>query len=222
MKNPSHNLPGLPAAAMVLGALCVFGASHASAATAADCRASWNSMKTAGTTPAGAKYNQYIHDCVSGTTAATPAQGSMPKAAAPSPAASAKVAPAPAPTAKVVPVTVAPSALPTSTPSGACTVQYDLALMMGKIPTGQSKDVFLKNCLTKSATSPTATPATVPGSPVPPEPTAATGGQAGEVTRIRACGKEWRQLKDTNKVPAGTKWPQFWSECDKQLKAQGL
>ena len=86
----------------------------------------------------------------------------------------------------------------------------------------------MKSCMSKPAaatattTTTTTTAATKPA-PVPAEPQGtATGGQAGEVSRIDACAKEWHQLKDANQVPAGTKWPQFWSECDKQLKAQGL
>ncbi len=220
MINSTEGLSGLAIVALTLSALCTFGSSQASAATAADCRANWNTMKTAGTTPAGVKYNQYIHDCVSGTAASAPVQGSAVKAA-PAQGSAAKVAVPPAATAKMAPAAVAPAVMPTTTPDGACTIQYDLALIMRKIPTGQSKDVFLRNCMAKSATSSPATQATVPTAPVPQEPPA-TGGQAGEVSRIQACGKEWHQLKDANRVPKGTKWPQFWSECDKQLKAQGL
>ena len=48
-----------------------------------------------------------------------------------------------------------------------------------------------------------------------------TPGQMAAHKRIRECGDQWRGLKASNKLPAGTKWPQFWSACNKQLKAAG-
>ena len=48
-----------------------------------------------------------------------------------------------------------------------------------------------------------------------------TPGQMAAHKRIRECADQWRALKASNKVPAGTKWPQFWSACNKQLKAAG-
>ena len=38
----------------------------------------------------------------------------------------------------------------------------------------------------------------------------------------RACGAEWKSVKAEGKVPAGQKWPQFWSECNKRKKAEGM
>ncbi len=55
-----------------------------------------------------------------------------------------------------------------------------------------------------------------------------TPGQLAAHKRIKACGAQWQQLKATNKLPANIasldtkhRWPQFWSMCNKQLKAQG-
>jgi hypothetical protein len=48
-----------------------------------------------------------------------------------------------------------------------------------------------------------------------------TPGQMAAHQRIRECSNQWRALKASNKLPAGTKWPQFWSACNKQLKAAG-
>lgn len=47
-----------------------------------------------------------------------------------------------------------------------------------------------------------------------------TGRQA-EVARIRACGAQWRTAKATGRTTNGETWPAFWSDCNKQLKAQG-
>jgi hypothetical protein len=39
--------------------------------------------------------------------------------------------------------------------------------------------------------------------------------------RIHECGTEWSQDKAKGKIPAGEKWPQFWSACNTRLKNQG-
>jgi hypothetical protein len=42
------------------------------------------------------------------------------------------------------------------------------------------------------------------------------------IARERACGGEWKADKAAGKIQAGMKWPQYWSECDKRKKAQGM
>ncbi|MFG1373867.1 hypothetical protein V5F32_16950 [Xanthobacter oligotrophicus] len=67
-------------------------------------------------------------------------------------------------------------------------------------------------------------PATTPAAPTaakPATPKPATPGQTAAHQRQTACGAEWRAAKEAGKVPAGQKWPQFWSACNKRLKAQG-
>ena len=49
-----------------------------------------------------------------------------------------------------------------------------------------------------------------------------TPGQQAAVKRIRACGAEWQATKAAGKLPAGAKWPQYWSECNKRKKAAGM
>ena len=44
----------------------------------------------------------------------------------------------------------------------------------------------------------------------------------GEVCAIAACGADWKTAKADGKVPAGQHWPQFWSECNKRKKAEGM
>jgi hypothetical protein len=80
------------------------------------------------------------------------------------------------------------------------------------------------------APAPTAAPAAAPApkpaaaAPAPAKPAAAapSGGKAAEVTRIKACGADWKADKAAGKVPAGQKWPQYWSECNKRKKAAGM
>jgi hypothetical protein len=67
-----------------------------------------------------------------------------------------------------------------------------------------------------SKAAPQAQPAAAPAAVVP---VSATGGQAGEQTRIKACGAQWQSAKAANSVPAGQTWPQFWSACDTKMKA---
>jgi hypothetical protein len=82
-----------------------------------------------------------------------------------------------------------------------------------------------------AAPAPTAAPAAAPApkpaaaAPAPAKPAAAapaSGGKAAEVTRIKACGADWKADKAAGKVPAGQKWPQYWSECNKRKKAAGM
>jgi hypothetical protein len=42
------------------------------------------------------------------------------------------------------------------------------------------------------------------------------------VARERACGQDWKADKAAGKIPAGTKWPQYWSDCNKRKKAAGM
>jgi hypothetical protein len=38
--------------------------------------------------------------------------------------------------------------------------------------------------------------------------------------RRKTCSAEWKEAKATGKT-SNMKWPQFWSACNKRLKAQG-
>jgi hypothetical protein len=39
--------------------------------------------------------------------------------------------------------------------------------------------------------------------------------------RQKKCGADWRAAKAAGKVEKGMKWPQYWSACNKRLKAAG-
>jgi len=47
------------------------------------------------------------------------------------------------------------------------------------------------------------------------EPTAA---QLAARERLTKCSAEWKEAKAGGKVETGTKWPKFWSACNKRLK----
>ena len=49
-----------------------------------------------------------------------------------------------------------------------------------------------------------------------------TPGQVKRNARITQCGKNWQADKAANKIAAGQTWPQYWSACNKTLKAQGM
>ena len=50
----------------------------------------------------------------------------------------------------------------------------------------------------------------------------ASGGRAAMLERQRACGTEWKAQKvELRKTNPSLKWPQFWSACNKRLKAAG-
>jgi hypothetical protein len=93
---------------------------------------------------------------------------------------------------------------------------------------------FTKQCMSGTAAAPApAAPATAAPATAAPAPAAgaatpaakpATGspGRQAMIARERACGAEWKADKAAGKIPAGQKWPQYWSECDKRKKAQGM
>ena len=39
--------------------------------------------------------------------------------------------------------------------------------------------------------------------------------------RQKKCGAEWKEAKAAGTVAKGQKWPQYWSACNKRLKAAG-
>lgn len=48
---------------------------------------------------------------------------------------------------------------------------------------------------------------------------APSAGQLAARERQKKCGAEWKAAKAAGKIEKGQKWPQFWSACNKRLKA---
>jgi hypothetical protein len=79
-----------------------------------------------------------------------------------------------------------------------------------------------------AATTTTAAPSTsAPSTSTMAKPAATTTekkapspGREAMYERERACGQQWKEAKAAGKTN-GMKWPQYWSECNKRMKAAG-
>jgi hypothetical protein len=38
---------------------------------------------------------------------------------------------------------------------------------------------------------------------------------------LKKCGAEWKAAEAAGEIAQGMKWPQYWSACNKRLKAGG-
>ncbi|MCE1235679.1 MAG: hypothetical protein LWW93_04910 [Hyphomicrobiales bacterium] len=128
----------------------------------------------------------------------------------------------------------------------ACGAEWQKLKADGKVQAGQTWKSYLADCRkakaataeedatppepTKAAPATAAKPAATTAAPAKPAaPTAApaagekqlTPGQLAARERIKKCGAEWTAAKEAGKIKAGQKWPQYWSECNKRLKAAG-
>ncbi len=207
-------------------------ATMASGSFMKDCSTAWKAMKANNTAPAGMTWKQFVAaKCeVAGVAPATPAVATKPM------------------TKMATPAVAATPAVPATTASGSfmkdCSTAWKAMKAANTTPAGMTwKQFVAAKCVVAGAAPATPAMATKPMAkaiPVivaPAEPTdtpdatplatadkngkAFTPGQMAAHQRIRECGNQWRTLKASSKLPAGTKWPQFWSACNKQLKAAG-
>ncbi len=110
-----------------------------------------------------------------------------------------------------------------------CAAEWD-KMKAAKQTGGMKYRDFSKQCMAGGAAPVGAAPAPATPTTAAPLPSAgaATPSAAGKtgrqamVARERACGAEWKADKAAGRIPAGQKWPQYWSECDKRKKAQGM
>jgi len=71
-----------------------------------------------------------------------------------------------------------------------------------------------------AATAPAAAPPAAEKTAAPAKPV--SEGQAAMRARQKKCGEEWKAQKaELKKKDPNLKWPQYWSECNKRLKAAG-
>ena len=113
-----------------------------------------------------------------------------------------------------------------------CSAKYKEAKAAGTLNGMKWNDFRKSQCGAEATAAPAAAtpPAaeTKPAAPTTAEKPAATeakpasGGRQAMYARERACGKEWKADKAAGKIQAGMKWPQYWSECDKRKKAEGM
>lgn len=208
-------------------------AANASAAqsTTKACSQQYQAAKTAGTLN-GQKWPQFLSDCsaamktdtstgASGTTAAAPAATDTATSRKASKQASATTATGHQTTQQI------------------CSQQYQAAKTAGTL-NGQKWPDFLSSCSASIKND------KEDASAVPPEPQATasttvttaktksaavatkssdgkqlTAGQVAFRQRIHECSVEWQSEKSAGTLPTGSKWPQFWSNCNTRLKAQG-
>lgn len=180
--------------------------------------------------------------------AASAADKSAPPPAEPAPAkATAKSAPAAAPADDAA----AAGGKGKSPAMAACSDQWAKLKADNKVPAGQTWPKFWSQCSKDyAAANPDEAAATKPaakskaakandeelGAPLPDPDVAAkadpnkpavagkrepTPGQKAAWARMRSCGAEWQSEKKAGTLPAGAKWPQYWSDCNKRLKAKG-
>lgn len=116
----------------------------------------------------------------------------------------------------------------------ACGAEWQAAKEAKKVKQGETWNSFLAECRKrhadddavppepKAAAKPAAAPATAakPAANAPGEKQL-TPGQLAARERIKKCGAEWTAAKEAGKIKAGQKWPQYWSDCNKRLKAAG-
>src|SRR5689334_9839592 len=111
-----------------------------------------------------------------------------------------------------------------------CAAEWD-KMKAAKQTGGMKYRDFSKQCMAGGAAPVGAAPAPAgpaTAAPAPPagttaaKPATGASGRQAMIARERACGAEWKADKAAGKIPAGQKWPQFWSECDKRKKAQGM
>lgn len=105
--------------------------------------------------------------------------------------------------------------------------------------TGQKKTDFMTKCRAEDAAAKTDTKAkadtktsAAPAAPAPAaKPSTTTSKSAAEpegkpgrqamIARERACGADWKADKAAGKT-GDQKWPQYWSECNKRKKSEGM
>lgn len=110
-----------------------------------------------------------------------------------------------------------------------CAAQWQKAKTDNKTG-GKTYKEFSKDCMAgpaaaapaaSTAAKPAAKPAATAATTTSTEKKKSSPAQEAMYERERACGKEWKAAKAANKVPASMKWPQYWSECNKRMKAAG-
>ena len=192
-----------------------------------NCSASWKAMKAAGTTPAGMDWKAYL------------------AAKCPAPAA-APATTATKTSAKTTTTAAAPAATAPKMSMADCSAAWKAAKAANTVPAGMTWNQFRSaGCTVAGAPAAGGAAAAATTTLAPPEPAdtpdntplatadkngkAYTPGQLAAHKRIKQCGVMWQQAKAANKLPAAImaldtkhRWPQYWSDCNKQLKAKGM
>ena len=86
---------------------------------------------------------------------------------------------------------------------------------------------FSKQCMSGGEAcwlrrSPPPPPAAESENPRRPQPKKPTGRTAGDDRARARLRRRVEGSQAAGKIPAGQKWPQYWSECNKRKKAEGM
>ena len=232
----SLTLRNLGIAAFLAVSASAFLPSQASAVSMAECSAKFKAAKAAGT-DGGMKWNDFRKaQCAADTAAAPAAAAAAPAAAAATPAATAT-----GPTMKECSAAWKAAKAAGSVPAGMTWKEFVAAKcqIAGAAPAAPAAKMAAPAAKMAAPAAKMAAPV-VPAAPAAaatkmaaPAAAPAAGemldkngkpmsaGRAAMVTRERACGVKWKAAKAAGTLPAGQTWPQFWSACNKELKAQG-
>ena len=122
-------------------------------------------------------------------------------------------------------VTVPASAANTSNNAmKVCGARYQAAKKAGTLPAGQTWNQFLAQCR-GGAAKPAASKVAARPAPAAKQVAAVrrpagqpSAAQQAMYARERKCGQMWKADSAAHRVPAGQKWPQYWSACNKRIK----
>ncbi len=184
-----------------------------------DCSAKWAAAKADGSA-AGTKWPDFMKTQCAANTAQAPA----------TPVTAPVVAKPAKPAKKTAAVAPAPAAGGSFMQN--CSASWKAMKAAGTVPAGMKWAQFIKQSCVVNAAVPADTTAS---NDTPPEPNSAawdtqvvktvdkngkpfTPGQIAAHQRMKECGAEWRTAKAANNLPAGEKWPQYWSTCNARLK----
>jgi len=111
-----------------------------------------------------------------------------------------------------------------------CSAKYKAAQAAGTLNGMKWNDFRKAQCGAEATAAPAAAsppPAATEAKPAAPAAAApaakpVSAGRQAMIARERACGAEWKADKAAGKIPTGQKWPQYWSECNKRKKAEGM
>jgi len=111
-----------------------------------------------------------------------------------------------------------------------CSAKYKAAQAAGTLNGMKWNDFRKAQCGAEATAAPAAAsppPAATEAKPAAPAAAApaakpVSAGRQAMIARERACGAEWKADKAAGKIPTGQKWPQYWSQCNKRKKAEGM
>ncbi len=212
----------------------------------ADCSAKFKAAKAADTLGADTKWTDFMkHQCAADAAAVEPADPVVAEPVVkPVKVKKTKVKAAEVP---VAPVVANTTKTPSGSFMQNCSTEWKAMKAAGTVPEGMDwKGFVAAKCVVTPVAAVTPAPmvkvkkikkpVVVMQDETPDEPTvkvdktpiklvdkngkAFTPGQLAAHQRARACGARWRGEKEAGTLQVGMKWPQYWSACNTQLKAE--